>query len=138
MDSSMVAEGKLSYEERVSRCNPIAHPMSSEKTLIRIKKLIKKASKDVKGNILYGQKSVTTGLRRNAKGIVFISGDVQQIDTIAHIPGVCEEKDIPYIYVTCPSELSGGKIQRTPMMLVKPNEEYQEYYDKVIADIKKT
>lgn len=36
------AEEELSYEDRVLRCTEIAKPMSSKKTLGRIKKLIKK------------------------------------------------------------------------------------------------
>lgn len=42
MDCSIAGDGELSYEELVSRCSEIAHPMSSKKTLGRIRKLIKK------------------------------------------------------------------------------------------------
>ena len=44
MDTSQIEESAdgLSYEERVDLCTAIAHPMSSEKTLVKIRKLIKR------------------------------------------------------------------------------------------------
>lgn len=70
--------------------------------------------------------------------IVLISGSVLPIDTLCHMPGVCEAKSLPYIYVTCSADLAGGKINRAPVMIIKPNADYQELYDKLIEDIKKT
>ncbi|KAF2345105.1 Ribosomal protein L7Ae/L30e/S12e/Gadd45 [Trinorchestia longiramus] len=96
------------------------------------------AARDVKGNIAYGIKSVQSSLRKGVTGIVLIDGSVQPIDSLCHIPGVCEEKNIPYIYVTCNTDLAGGKITRSHIMLIKPNSEYQEAYDKVLEDIKNT
>ncbi|KAA0203519.1 hypothetical protein HAZT_HAZT000717 [Hyalella azteca] len=96
------------------------------------------ASKDVKGNLAYGTKSVQSALRKDVKGIVLIDGSLRPIDTLCHLPGVCEEKNIPYIYVTCNTDLAGGKISRSHVMLIKPNPDYQEAYDKVLEDIKTT
>ena len=70
--------------------------------------------------------------------MVFISGSVRPIETLCHVPGVCEEKDLPYIYVPCNEDLQGGKINRAPVMMVFPGAEYQEAYDKVVEDIKNT
>lgn len=69
---------------------------------------------------------------------MLISGSVRPIETLCHIPGICEEKGLPYIYVTCNTDLSGGKISRAPIMIIKPNPEYKELYDKLLDDIKKT
>ena len=45
LDSSQIQdalESEIPYEERVAACTEIAKPMSSKKTLSRIRKLIKK------------------------------------------------------------------------------------------------
>ena len=63
---------------------------------------------------------------------------VRPVETLCHVPAVCETKNIPYIYVPDASDLSGGKIKQASIMIVKPSDDYKEYYDKVLHDIKKT
>jgi len=63
---------------------------------------------------------------------------VRPIETLCHIPSICEEKDIPYIYVPSNEDLAGGKINRAPIMVIYPKEDYRDVYDKVLHDIKNT
>ena len=46
-----------------------------------------------------GVKDVVKSIRKGAKGICVIAADVSPVDVISHIPILCEENEIPYIYV---------------------------------------
>ena len=37
-------------------------------------------------------------IRKGERGIVVFAGDVTPVDVMCHLPAVCEEKDIPYVY----------------------------------------
>ena len=40
------------------------------------------------------------GLRKGEKGIVVLAGDISPIDVISHLPVLCEDNDVPYVFVT--------------------------------------
>lgn len=88
--------GASAYEERVKHISVIAKPLASKKQTKRTYKLIKKATK-VKG-IKRGVKEVVKGIRKGEKGVCIIAGDISPIDVVSHIPVLCEENDIPYIF----------------------------------------
>ena len=88
----------VEYEERLKHVTKIAKPMASKKLTSNIYKLINKA-KEQKNYLRPGLKEVQKRLRKGEKGIVVLAGDAQPIDCMAHIPGVCETKDIAYCYV---------------------------------------
>jgi H/ACA ribonucleoprotein complex subunit 2 len=52
-----------------------------------------------------GVKEVVKGLRKGVKGICILAADVSPVDVISHIPIICENKDIPYVYVRSRMEL---------------------------------
>lgn len=85
-----------SYEERIKHVSIIAQPLASKKHTKRVYKVVKKATK-VKG-IKRGVKEVVKGIRKGEKGLCIIAGDISPIDVISHIPVLCEENDIPYIF----------------------------------------
>ncbi|OIW15183.1 hypothetical protein TanjilG_09922 [Lupinus angustifolius] len=44
-------------------------------------------------------------------GLCVIAGNISPIDVITHVPILCEESDIPYVYVhSKESALSGGSM----------------------------
>lgn len=80
-----------------------------------------------------------------------IAGDISPIDVITHIPILCEEMGVPYIYVHSKEELgAAGQTKRpTSCMLVLPDaqkggdkmsaddaSEFKDMYGKVVAKIK--
>lgn len=85
-----------SYEERVKHVSVIAQPLASKKQTKRAYKVVKKATK-VKG-IKRGVKEVVKSIRKGEKGVCLIAGDISPIDVISHIPVLCEENDIPYLF----------------------------------------
>ena len=84
------------YEERVKHVSVISKPLASKKQTKRTYKVLKKATK-VKG-IRRGVKEVVKSIRKGEKGVCVIAGDISPIDVISHIPTLCEENDIPYIF----------------------------------------
>ena len=58
---------------------------------------------------------------------------------MCHIPSICEEKDIPYIYTPSRMDLGAslGANRGSLMVLIKKHDDYLEHYDKVLNDINK-
>ena len=57
------------------------------------------------GSVKKGTNEVTKIIERKTAKLVVIAEDVQPPEVVAHIPLLCEEKDIPYFYVESKTEL---------------------------------
>jgi len=57
------------------------------------------------GRIKKGTNEVTKAVERGMAKLIFISEDVEPEEIVAHIPLLCEEKGIPYIYIKNKNEL---------------------------------
>ena len=73
--------------------------------------------------------------------ICVIAGNVTPIDVITHIPILCEEADVPYIYVPSKEALGTASCTKRPtsVILVKPKkgESYMELMEKVQSAVAK-
>ena len=144
MDQSrMEGEQGKTYEELVALCTPIAVPMASRKLTKQIYKLLKKVcDADMrKGTISFGEKSTKRAIGKDAKNcFVILGGDVTPIDLISHFPVLCEEKDIPYIFVPSKADLGAALNCSAPCssVYVKSNENFTKYYDTCLEMIKNT
>lgn len=80
--------------------------------------------------------------------MVIIAADISPMDVISHIPVLCEDHNIPYIYVTSRAELgSAGSTKRaTSVVMVAKNkpvkagkeaEELEEDYPEAYAELVK-
>ncbi|KAL7061140.1 hypothetical protein AAHC03_09712 [Spirometra sp. Aus1] len=100
-EASVVEENpfaSLSYEEKLKFSCAIAKPMASEKLTRRLGRLMKKAKRNKL--LSCGVKDVVKQIiKKKLPGILVIAGDVSPIDTVSHIPVICEENNIPYCYV---------------------------------------
>ena len=77
--------------------NDMTQPMASEKLN---KKAIKAMKKGFKCFALRrGVKEVNKAIRNNLEGIVFIAANTTPLDVISHLPGLCEEKEIPFVFL---------------------------------------
>ncbi|VDN13104.1 unnamed protein product [Dibothriocephalus latus] len=133
-EASIVEENpfaSLSYEEKLQFACPIAQPMASEKLTKRLSKLMKKAKRNKM--LSCGVKdAVKQIIKKKIPGILVIAGDVSPIDTVSHIPVICEENNIPYCYVPSRYDL-GANFSSTASSLcvfIKPNEEYEDLFSK--------
>jgi large subunit ribosomal protein L7Ae len=60
------------------------------------------------GKIRKGTNEATKAVERGIAKLVLISEDVQPPEIVAHLPPLCEEKNIPYVYVAKQSELGAA------------------------------
>ncbi|KAJ6322168.1 hypothetical protein OIU77_012108 [Salix suchowensis] len=95
-----------------------------------------------------GVKEVVKSIRRGHKGLCIIAGNISPIDVITHVPILCEESDIPYVYVTSKEELASAGATKRPtccvLVLTKPTkgemgkedqEKLKADYDQVVSDV---
>ncbi|KAJ3188051.1 snoRNA-binding protein [Irineochytrium annulatum] len=128
----------VDYEDRIKSVSQIAHPLASKKLTKKVLKTVRKASKSK--NIKRGVKEVVKGLRKGAQGLVIIAGDISPIDVITHVPVLCEESDVPYVYVPSKEDLGAAGATKRPtsvvMVVRKADVEYGELYEEVFGELK--
>ena len=116
----------------------ISKPLASKKSSKKVHKLVKKASgaKVVRR----GVKEVVKALRKGEKGFCIIAGDISPIDVISHLPIMCEDRNIPYIYVPSKHDLGTAASTKRPTscVLISPKSDFSEaeLYDKLVAEAK--
>jgi H/ACA ribonucleoprotein complex subunit 2 len=71
---------------------------------------------------------------------MLIAGNITPIDVVTHLPVLCEEHDIPYVFVPRKEDLgaAAGTKRPTSVILVKNKEgaDHSEYFEEVGAKIK--
>jgi len=97
-----------------------------------------------------GVKEVVKALKKEVKGFCVIAGDISPIDVITHVPILCEEADVPYVYVHSKEELGAAGMTKRPtsVMLVMregakgsvkmssdDKKEFEDMYEKMYAKI---
>lgn len=88
----------------INAISPIAMPLAGKKLQKKLFKLVKKSTKAK--NVKRGVKEAVKAIRKGkAAGIVVLAGDISPIDVLSHIPVLCEEANIPYVFVRSKSEL---------------------------------
>lgn len=75
-------------------------------------------------------------------GIVILAADISPMDVISHIPVLCEDHDIPYVYVPSRAELgaAGSTKRPTSVVMLTPKAgkgEADEEWDGVYKDVHK-
>ncbi|KDO65595.1 hypothetical protein CISIN_1g0316172mg, partial [Citrus sinensis] len=84
-------------KKKIVSLAPIAKPLAGKKLSKRTLKLVRRAAEHK--CLKRGVKEVVKSIRRGHKGLCVIAGNISPIDVITHVPILCEESDIPYIYV---------------------------------------
>ena len=102
----------------------------------QIYKCIKKGTKH-KGVVSNGLKDVQARIRKGDKGIVIFAGDVTPIDVMCHLPAVCEEKSLPYVYTPSRKDIGAamGVKRGSLMVLIREHEDFKDVYDEVKKEI---
>lgn len=73
---------------------PIAFPLATDEQIRMINSYIENNT-----NLITGIKSCLKEINRESKGVLVLMGDTSPMDLITHLPGLCEEKNIKYIFV---------------------------------------
>ncbi|KAG5546539.1 hypothetical protein RHGRI_018653 [Rhododendron griersonianum] len=113
---------------------PIAKPLAGKKLSKRIFKLVRRGTFPFTNSFL--------------DVLCVIAGNISPIDVITHVPILCEESEIPYIYVTSKEDLANAGATKRPtccvLVLTKPakgelpqeeQEKLKAEYDQVASDV---
>ncbi|KHN73135.1 Putative H/ACA ribonucleoprotein complex subunit 2-like protein [Toxocara canis] len=128
---------KGEYEDLCGMVNAIAQPIAGRKLAKKLYKLVKKSSK-YKTYLRQGISDVHKAIRRNENGIVILAGsDVSPVDVYSHMPALCEEKDLQYIFTPSREHLglAAGHKRPSILLLVREHEDYAELYNEVREQI---
>ena len=75
------------------------------------------------GRIRKGTNETTKAVERGQAKLVIIAEDVDPEEIVAHLPPLCEEKEIPYIYVRSKKELgaaAGLEVAAASVAIIEP------------------
>ncbi|KAF2806568.1 L30e-like protein [Mytilinidion resinicola] len=122
------AEAPVAPATIVGAVVPFANPLADDKQTKKVLKSVKKAAKHK--TLKRGVKEVVKALRKseaeaitsvnskNPAGVVIIAADISPMDVISHLPVLCEDHNIPYIYVTSRAELGAAGATKRPTSVV--------------------
>lgn len=85
--------------------SPKAFPLANPELTAAILEMISSAATNKQ--IRRGANEVTKTLNRLSADIVIIAGDVDPIEIVMHLPLLCEDKNVPYIFI--PSRAALGR-----------------------------
>lgn len=77
------------------------------------------------GKVKKGANEVTKAVDRGLAKLVLIAEDVDPPEIVAHLPLLCEERKIPYVYVPSKQKLgeaSGIEVQASSACIIDPGE----------------
>jgi H/ACA ribonucleoprotein complex subunit 2 len=109
---------------------------AKNKTLKRgVKEVVKALRKSPQG----------AGAQTTIPGIVILAADISPMDVISHIPVLCEDHNVPYIFVTSRAELGAAGNTKRPTSVVMVTEksgkkekvEGAEEFEEVYRDLLK-
>ncbi|KAJ5450613.1 H/ACA ribonucleoprotein complex subunit NHP2 [Penicillium daleae] len=117
----------MAVDRPVGAVVPFANPLVEDKQAKKVFKSVKKAA--VNKSLKRGVKEVVKALRKspvpaaNAKidipsGVVILAADISPMDVISHIPVLCEDHGIPYVFVTSRAELGASAATKRPTSVV--------------------
>jgi len=100
---------------------PIATPLADKKLTKRLLKLVKETIE--KKELKRGVKQCVKFIRKDDPAtkknrLAILGGDVSPIDVVAHIPVMCEDREIPYIYIPSRQKLGQASGTKRPTSIV--------------------
>merc|ERR1711939_864674 len=110
-------EGKVKVAVPISALVPFANPLCDEKNQKKVLKGVKKAAKNKA--LKRGVKEVVKSVRKSP-----LAADISPMDVISHLPVLCEDHNIPYVYVPSRAELgaAGSTKRPTSVVMITPRQ----------------
>ncbi len=90
------------------------------------------------GKICKGTNEVTKYIERGQAGLVLIAADVEPEEVVMHLPVLCDERKIPYVYVPSKQELGkacGLDVQAASAGIVSPGKA-REIVEDIVGKLK--
>ena len=90
-------------EADVDKVNPKAYPLSDPQLTVTILDLLQQATnyKQIKK----GANEATKALNRGIAEFIVMAADTEPIEILLHLPLLCEDKNVPYVFVPSKSAL---------------------------------
>ncbi|KAF4770112.1 hypothetical protein N7455_006371 [Penicillium solitum] len=152
-DVAVKGEGEVdaAVDRPVGALVPFANPLVEDKQAKKVLKSVKKAA--VNKSLKRGVKEVVKALRKSPipaanaaigvpSGVVVLAADISPMDVISHIPVLCEDHGIPYVFVTSRAELGASAATKRPTSVVmvtpkaaKGKKEDDEEFTKVFEEL---
>lgn len=110
-----IKKGKLTHTNYLSIkiANYFGVPAAKNKTLKRgVKEVVKSL-----------RKSNPASVTGEPPGIVVLAADISPMDVISHLPVLCEDHGVPYIFVTSRAELGAASSTKRPTSVVMVSKE---------------
>jgi len=88
-------------------------------------KILEKSRETEGGKIKRGTNETTKAVERGIAKLVFIAKDVDPPEIVAHLPLLCDEKNIPYIFVETKEnigEASGIDVPAAAACIIEPGQ----------------
>ncbi|XDG04253.1 hypothetical protein ABKA04_003868 [Annulohypoxylon sp. FPYF3050] len=112
LDSSLLPTASPRSEEPTK----LTHPL----TLAAKHRTLKRGVKEVVKSL---RKSPASGPGNTSfPGVVILAGDISPADVISHIPVLCEDVNVPYIFVASRAELGAAGVTKRPTSVVMVTE----------------
>lgn len=89
------------------------------------------------GRIKKGTNETTKAVERGLAKLVIIAEDVDPPEIVAHLPLLCEEKKVPYVYVPSKKRLgeaSGIEVAAASACIIEPGEA-KTLIDEIVAKV---
>uniref|UniRef100_A0AAV1UXL4 Ribosomal protein eL8/eL30/eS12/Gadd45 domain-containing protein n=1 Tax=Peronospora matthiolae TaxID=2874970 RepID=A0AAV1UXL4_9STRA len=89
----------------VAAVNPKAYPLADAKLTVSILDLVQQATnyKQIKK----GANEATKTLNRGISEFIVMAADTEPLEILLHLPLLCEDKNVPYVFV--PSKVALGR-----------------------------
>ncbi len=108
------------------------------------KELVEKALQAIElaratGKIKKGTNETTKAIERGQAKLVYIAEDVDPEEIVMHLPPLCEEKGVPYLYVPSKLELGrycGIEVAAASACIVEPGEA-KKLVEEIVKELEK-
>lgn len=77
--------------------NPKAYPLADPNLTTKILNLVEQAQNG--GELRRGANEATKTLNRNLSELIVLAADAEPLEIILHLPLLCEDKNVPYVFV---------------------------------------
>lgn len=89
--------------ESTDEVNPKAYPLADASLTKTILELVKQAS-DYK-QLRKGANEATKTLNRGLSQLIILAADAEPLEILLHLPLLCEDKNVPYVFVRSKQQL---------------------------------
>eukprot|EP00761_Pharyngomonas_kirbyi_P003245 gb/GECH01003249.1/.p1 GENE.gb/GECH01003249.1/~~gb/GECH01003249.1/.p1 ORF type:complete len:128 (+),score=36.03 gb/GECH01003249.1/:1-384(+) len=83
--------------------NPKAHPLADEELSAAIREIILQAANAEQ--IKKGANEATKSVKREKSELIVLAADTEPIEILLHLPLLCEDKNVPYIFIRSKADL---------------------------------